>query len=141
MPYHSLSFPIPYYICTLLNQCVLLDPHEFIRERLPGKALYVFTEKMWHSEAYVDVFAFSPTDLSVDTFPDQHPLWVVTRFFGSEDPFLFWKSARQQYLGFAEPGHSPTLMLQYFVDATAGLPTLESWLSWPGDGGSPAILC
>ena len=140
MPYHSLSFPVPSEICRCLSKRVQLDPHSFIRNKGPGKALFCFAEKLPHAEPYVDVFTFSPTDLSAGTWPHKEPLWAVTRFFGSDDPFLFWKSVRQQFLGFSGRGHSPTSMLDWFVRETVGLQTLQSWLCGPGAGGNPGLL-
>ena len=137
MPFHSLSYPIPNNICKLLLARTPMDPHNFVRLSQPGKVLFVFQEKYPHPLPYVDVYCHSTMDLPAGVGEDRHPLWLITRFYGNDDPYLFWRSDRQVYMGFAEPPGSPTINFRYFVNKTRGLRTLENWLL--SEGGAPVF--
>ena len=58
---------------------------------------------------------------------------------GSFFEFLWIFNDFQRIFDFPGRGHSPTPMLEWYVQETVGLQTLQSWLCGPGAGGNPGL--
>ena len=111
MPWHALSFPQAYGLCTeALPGDVQMDPFTFLRIPWPGKVLFCFEgqdDMPFMSRSFVDVWTWCPLDpLPLVPYSSteevlvrqSEPLWTCHRYWGISDPTRFWQSTEQQYL-------------------------------------------